>query len=305
MIQFISSIILLSVFLPASIGSLVFSRTPVLPEVTTAVKAVPANLDVITTAREGRVVDNDTGLLLWDKKTATSSVPIASITKLMTAMVVVRSQPDWQRIVTVQDSDMKEGGLVNIVAGDEVSVEDLFHLMLISSTNEAAYALARVTDEEGFVDRMNALAVELQLSDTHFTDPSGLDPTNVSSPRDLVKLAEAAFSYPEITNAVLHDTYDTQIRNTEREVRARSTDQLLTSFINTGAYRIIGAKTGYLDEAGYCFVAVVEKDGHRVTVVLLGSATKDDRWQEAKGLIDWTFRTYTWPLVPTPFKLKE
>ena len=103
------------------------------------------------------------------------------------------------------------------------------------------------------------------------------------------------FSQTDIAQAVTQKNYEFAVQNSGRLVRAESTDQLLASFLNADSYQIIGAKTGFLEEAGYCLVLRVQRDGHGIIVVLLGAKDQASRWQEALGLVDWIFSNYQWP----------
>ncbi|MFA6215987.1 MAG: serine hydrolase, partial [Patescibacteria group bacterium] len=248
-----------------------------------------------TTAKSILVIDNATGTVLYSKS-PDLILPIASITKLMNALVVLDAKPDWNKKVMITKDDQREGGLVNLLPGEEVTVKDLFYLMLVSSTNEAAVALAKSIGLPDFAAAMNHKAKELGMADTYFIDPSGVEPGNVSSPADLAKLAQAAFARPEIAQAVTSEEHPFLVLNNQRQSRAVNTDRLLGSFLNQGEYQILGAKTGYLNEAGYCLLLQLKKNnGPDLTLVILGAASITDRWQEAKGLVDWVFRNYVWP----------
>jgi len=248
-----------------------------------------------TTAKSILVIDDYSGAVLYDKNSA-QVTPIASITKLITALVILDTKPDWQQKIKLEASDQKEGGTVYLLSGEEVIFKDLFYIMLVGSANEAAAALARNSGIKDFSAAMNKKAKELGMNSSYFFEPTGIDPKNISSAADLVRLAEAAFNYLEITDALTMENYEFQVVNNQRQGRAVSTDQLLAGFLNGPDYKIIGAKTGYLDEAGYCLLLRVKKnEGPSLTLALLGMTTIDDRWQEAKGLADWVFRNYEWP----------
>ena len=252
------------------------------------------NLGLKTTAKGIAIIDDQSGKILYDKN-STSIFPIASITKLMTALVFLDTGPDWNEKVMMTAEDRREGGQVYLLTGDVVTVNDLFNLMLVSSTNEAAAALARISGINNFAAAMNRKAGLLGMKNSNFTEASGLDPQNQSSAEDLVKLAAAAFANQEIINAAANKAYYFKIINTGRRVNAVSTDHLLDSFLNSGDYKIIGAKTGYLNEVSYCLLLKVKRvDGPQLTLALLGTETINDRWQEAKGLIDWVLRNYQW-----------
>ncbi len=248
-----------------------------------------------TTAKSILAIDNNSGAILYSKD-SNSVLPIASLTKLLTALVILDTYPDWDQIITIEESDQRSGGIVYLLVGEQITVKDLFYLMLVASSNEAAAALARNSGIADFPSAMNKKAKVLGMTDSYFIDPSGLEPQNISTTIDLVKLAKAAFSQPDIGQALTREKYGFETLNTKRIGQAVNTDQLLSSFLNRDTYQIIGAKTGYLDEAGYCLLLQIKKsDGPSLTLVLLGMETMIDRWQEAKGLVDWIFKNYQWP----------
>ncbi len=115
-------------------------------------------------------------------------------------------------------------------------------------------------------------------------------------------LVTAAFAQPEIVKALNYGSYDFTTINTKRSATVTNTDKLLESFLNNNQdYAIVGAKTGHLDEAGYCLVMKVKKiNGPTLTVVILGADSATDRWQEAKGLVDWVVTNYRWPTIENP-----
>lgn len=296
MIYFITIISFFCLLLSAGLGFLTvgnsefdrldvdYFKTPVVKQNSSSTPAV--------TAKSILVLDNNSGAVLFEKN-ATSTLPIASITKLMTALVVLDTNPDWEKVITISELDEREGGMVYLVPGDEVKIKNLFGLMLISSTNEAAAALARTASTTDFVLAMNQKAKSLGLNNTVFFDPTGLDPRNVSTTNDLARLAQAAFLQPEITKNVLQSEYEFKTQNFDKKIKVASTDRLLESSLNQNDYKIIGAKTGHLPEVGYCLLLSIQRrDNKNLTLVLLGSQTDADRWQEAKSLADWVLKNY-------------
>ena len=252
------------------------------------------SLGLNTSARSILVTDHASGLGLYSKDPA-GLRSIASITKLMTALVWLKQNPDWDEIVTIRPEDARAGGRVYLVAGDRVRARDLFYLTLVASSNEAAAALARITPVENFVTQMNATAEQLGMTRSYFQEPTGLHAGNVSTALDLILLADAAFEREEIAEAAQYDRYVFAPLGRASQV-AESTDQLLGSFLNRDGFRILGAKTGYLDNAGYCLLLRVRAPGgQELTVAILGSESAFARWQETKGLVSWVLENYTWP----------
>lgn len=304
MSSLIISLVIASLLIPAGFEFLTkqavdYSYLTSVPSITTKSliprRIVNNSFGVKTTATNILVADQESGAVLYNRDFL-QTVPIASITKLMTALVILDTNPNWDEIVEIREEDHRIGNQVYLLTGETISIKNLFYLMLIASSNEAAIALSRSVGIDNFSEAMNAKAVELGMLGAHFVEPTGLSPDNVATPNDLVILANQAFGRSEITDIVNLAEYNFFTINTKRFVRARSTNQLLGSFLDDNTYKIIGAKTGYLDEAGYCLLMQVSRhDGAVINLVLLGANTIDDRWQEAKGLIDWVFRSYEWP----------
>lgn len=256
------------------------------------------NLGIKITAPYAVAIDVLSGKVLYEKKKDLQT-PLASITKLMTAIVFLEKNPGWDTIVTIQAEDIKNGSQIYLFAGDKVDVKDLFYLSLISSSNEATSALVRSTGmtSQEFIALMNKKAKDLGLTHTFFVDPTGLEPANISTAYEISVLAKEAFSKKEIYDVVQKKTYSMDVMNTRRQINAKSTDKLLDSFINDKNlnFEITGAKTGFIEESLYNFTAQVKKGGSSVIIVLSGSKTDEDRWAEAKGLVDWVFSNYEWP----------
>ncbi|MAF14346.1 MAG: hypothetical protein CMI53_05675 [Parcubacteria group bacterium] len=300
MLNFFTSIVLASLLLPTGFNFLVQKAVDYSfvvgtgTQVQAPTRIINKSFGLRTTAKSILVVDDYSGAILYNKNPS-AALPIASITKLMTALTFLDYNADLDQVVKLKPEDRREGGIPYLLTGEEVTVRDLFYLMLVSSTNEAAVALADNFGMEQFISAMNKKAAELKMINSYFVDPSGLEPGNVASPFDLVKLANAVFQESDITATLATKEYQFTVLNTLREGKVTNNDALLRGFINADPYQIIGAKTGYLDEAGYTLLLRVKKDDISLTVVILGAETITDRWQEAKGLVDWVFRNYRWP----------
>jgi D-alanyl-D-alanine carboxypeptidase len=230
------------------------------------------------------------------KKQAEVRQPIASISKLMTALVFLDNNPGWDNVYQISSDDFVEGGRRNLFTGERLSLRDLFLSSLVASDNDATVALFRSTglSEEAFVAKMNEKAVSLGLSNTEFHEVTGLSDKNISTAADVAVLAQAAFSRQEIAEATRMPEY----RFTTLDGRSKlveSTDYLLFDDRQDAAWKIIGGKTGYTEQAGYCFVSQVEDNsGRQIISVVLGSAGKNSRFQESRKLIDWIYSNYSW-----------
>jgi D-alanyl-D-alanine carboxypeptidase (penicillin-binding protein 5/6) len=211
-------------------------------------------------------------------------VPIASITKLMTALITLeRTKPD--ELVTVSQGAAAIGeSTIHLVPGERVSVADLLRAALIQSANDAANALA--THVGGtvprFVGLMNARARQLGLTDTHFANPDGLDaPGHVSSARDVTKLARVAMRKPFIRETVR------LVETAAAGRRLVNWNDLLSSFP-----RLLGVKTGHTDGAGWSQVAAARGSGITVYATLLGGSTRNGRNTDLTELLEWAFDQY-------------
>jgi len=252
----------------------------------------PNAIGLTVGAVAGTAIDALSGEKLFIQK-ETEVRPIASITKLMTALVFLDHNPGWDKVYKVQASDQRDGGRVSFFEGDEVKVRDLFSSMLVASDNAAVVALVHSTGLSltEFVDKMNERAKRLGLNNTSFADPTGLDNRNVSTVYEVTLLAREAWLRPEIQETALLDNYSfkTMQGDTRRIV---STDNLLA---DRGDYlRIQGGKTGYLDAAGYCIVGQFSKDGRVVIGAVLGAPTKEARFREVRRMAEWVYNNYRW-----------
>ena len=228
------------------------------------------------------VYDPIRGEVLWEENSDVQR-SIASITKVMTAVVFLESDPDLSDQVTVASSDVRRASTTYLRRNEQLQVDDLLHLALIASDNGAARALARVSrwGTEGFIDRMNAKAAGLGLRATAFTDPSGLDAGNVSSAYDLSRLIVYAAGNEQI--AQIMRMREHRIATNRRRVRIRNTNKLLDNDIN-----VWGGKTGFIRRAGYCLAALVQlPQGELVAVVVLGTRSNAARFLETRRLVGW------------------
>lgn len=254
------------------------------------------SLGIEVSAQSGVVIDSQSGQILWEKN-ADQPHSLASITKLMTALVFLENNPGWDKKIKITSNDQREGGVAFFTPGEIVTVKDLFYVSLVKSINCSTVALVRSTglSEAEFIKKMNQKAQDLGLIDTHFVDPTGLASGNISTAQEVALLAREAFSNSAIANATTLKDFTVKIVNEPETQKAESTNNLLSSYLNSGDYQILGGKTGYIEEAGYCLaLGVKNKAGYELISVVLGSATADSRFTESKGLIDWAFNNYQW-----------
>jgi D-alanyl-D-alanine endopeptidase (penicillin-binding protein 7) len=221
--------------------------------------------------------------------------PIASITKLMTALVFLENNPGFDTTYTITAADQIPGGILNLFPGDEVKVKDILKISLIASDNGATLALVHSTgmSEQEFVKKMNEKALQLGLKNTSFTDATGLSDKNVSTAREVAIMAKAALARDEIRTTT--ETKDYQFSTIDgRTKKIESTDYLLFDSVKNN-FQIMGGKTGFTDKAGYCFVGwFKDASGREVISVVLNSDDKNGRFKESKSLVNWVFNNYAW-----------
>jgi serine-type D-Ala-D-Ala endopeptidase (penicillin-binding protein 7) len=230
------------------------------------------------------VIDQNSGESLFDKNSR-AVVPIASITKLMTSMVVLDSKaPMTDQIeVTDEDRDYEKNTGSRLSVGSVLSREDMLHIALMASENRAAAALSRYFPggRPAFLAAMNAKAKQLGMTDTHFENPTGLTSQNVSSARDLVKMVNAAYQYPLIRKFSTDHSYE--VYTGKRSLAYNSTNAL----VRNPTWDIGLQKTGFINEAGECLVMQATIHGRPMIIVLLDSSGKYSRFADATRLRTW------------------
>src|SRR5688572_18195901 len=230
------------------------------------------------------VQDAATGEIVLNKN-SDAVVPIASITKLVTAMVILDRGLDLEQriVVSREDVDRKKGTRSRLMPGTVLTRDELLLVALMASENRAASALGRTYPGgiAAFVKAMNEKAAELGMSDSAFVDPTGLSPGNVASPRDLVKLVRAAHGYPLIREYSTRERAMVKVFN--RPLRFVNTNNL----VRNSHWDIELSKTGYISEAGRCLVMRVNLASKDLIVVLLDSWGKHSRVGDANRIKKW------------------
>ena len=240
---------------------------------------------VVLRSNSALVLDAATGEVVFDKN-GDKLTPIASITKLMTAIVMLESGLDLEAPVALarEDVDMKKGSRSRLRTGAMLTRDELLLLSLMASENRAAAALGRSYPggTQAFVAAMNDMAAELQMGDTRFVDPTGLSAGNVSSARDLAKLVRAAHGYPLIREYSTRDKA-TVLLSGKQKMNFRNTNGL----VRNSRWEIDLSKTGYISEAGRCLVMQVRLASKDLIVVLLDSWGKHSRVADANRIRKW------------------
>lgn len=232
------------------------------------------------------IVNQNTGEVIYAKNTDIQS-PIASITKLMTAMVVLDAQQPLDEIIDISanDVDTIKGTRSRLPVGTSLSRSDMLQLALMSSENRAAFALSSnyPGGRDAFVRAMNAKGLSIGLTHTRFVEPTGLMYQNVSTAEDLSRLVAAAYQYPEIRYATTSTSYEIQLDGRSKPVEFKNTNSLVRS----GEWEIGLSKTGYINEAGRCLVMQATMAGEPIIMVLLDAGGSNKRTGDAIRVRKW------------------
>lgn len=232
------------------------------------------------------VFDPVTGRALFSKN-ADSPVPIASITKLMTAMVVLEGKQSMDEaiIIDAADIDTLKGSHSRLPVGTAFRREDLLRLALMASDNRAAAALGRTYpgSTPAFVEAMNAKAKSIGLQNAHFVDPTGLAPSNVASPQDLALLVSEASTFAQIREYSTTTELQVTLPNSKRSLGFNNTNAL----VRAQGWDIGLSKTGFINEAGKCLVMHATIANNPVVIVLLDSWGKLTRMGDANRIKKW------------------
>jgi D-alanyl-D-alanine carboxypeptidase (penicillin-binding protein 5/6) len=241
-------------------------------------------------ASEAILMDADTGSILYEKD-AEQPVPMASTTKIMTALIAIQSGK-LNRMVTIGQDAVNEviqndGSGANLVAGDRLRLQDLLYGMMLPSGDDAAIAIADAVagSVPNFVTIMNVEARRLHLYQTLYSNPDGLEyGLHYTTAYDLVRLARYAMSIPLFAQIVQTKEYDVPASSTNHAYQWKNINQLLFDYQGS-----IGIKTGWTPQAGGCLVAAVRRNGHMLISVVLNSANETTRFTDAQTLLNWGF----------------
>lgn len=242
------------------------------------------------------VLDQDTNEVLFSKNSK-AVLPIASITKLMTALVVSEAKQPLGEVLTIgaEDIDMEKGSPSRLKVGTRLSREEMLHLALMSSENRAANALGRYYPGglSAFVVAMNLKAQNLGMKDTRYVEPTGLSSRNQSSAIDLALLVREVDKHSLIRQLSTSAEHDVTVGS--RNMNFRNSNGLVRS----GEWDIGLQKTGYITEAGRCLVMQAQLSGRKLIMVLLDSAGKYSRIGDAERIRKWVSELPLAPVLPT------
>ncbi len=250
-------------------------------------------LKLAESAKSAILIEASTGKVLFEKDADEKLVP-ASMTKMMSMLLIIESIENgvlkWDQEITVSENASSMGGSqILLETGEKMSVEDLFKGVAIASGNDAVVALGEAIagTEQGFVDMMNKKAKELNLKNTNFKTPHGLDAANhYSSARDMSIIARELVKHEKVLEYT--SVYEDYLReNTDRKIWLVNTNRLVRFYDG-----VDGLKTGYTEEAGYCLTATAKKDGMRIIAVVMGEPDSKTRNKEVSEMLDYSFAQY-------------
>ena len=259
----------------------------------TGAKSEPA-----VSSKAAVVINEKTGEILWQKN-ATSTLPLASLTKLVAIKVFLDTRPSLNKIVTYSLKDEEynyqyakkwESARLSLKDGDSLTLEDLLYAALVGSANNAIETLVRVSglSRDDFIETMNQQAADWGAAATRFVEPTGLAPANVSSAIDYAIITKQVYANPIIEKASTMPAYAFTTLNTKKSHKIKNTDQLLA----VSDLNITGSKTGFLDEAQYCLaVRAKDKSGNQVIAVTLGTASRQDSFDQTEELLKYGLKT--------------
>jgi len=247
-------------------------------------RGIPAAPRLVLRSASALVQDQGTGELLLQKH-PDAALPIASITKLMTAMVLLDAQPDLRAPITIleEDKDVLRHSRSRLPVGTTLTRGEALLLALMASENRAAHALGRTYPAglPAFVAAMNAKAHALGLTMAHFEDPAGLSSGNVASALDLARIVDQAHHYPLIRTCSTQE--ETTIQGRFHPIAFHNTNRLLQS----PRWRIGLSKTGFIDESGQCLVMQAQLNQRPMLIVLLDSNGRGSRFGDANRIRQW------------------
>lgn len=277
------------------------SPTPT-PKPILTVRGTPPAID----AKIAYVLDADSGHSLVNINGA-QRTPMASTTKIMTAILTI-DKADLQQIVTIHQDAIDEviknqGSSAQLVVGDHIRMKDLLYALMLPSGDDAAIAIADAVSgtAANFVDLMNSYAKQLHLTQTHYVNPDGLtyitpdgkpDPAHYTTAADLVALTNYAMTNPLFAQIVELQHYALPAATAHHAYGWDNTNLMLSTYAG-----LTGVKTGFTLEAGYCLVFAAKSDGHYLIGVVLQDTDTNQRFVDAKALLDWAFAL---PVLPPP-----
>jgi len=250
-------------------------------------------------AKNYLLTDLDTNTIIL-KNNNKAKVPIASTTKIMTAVVALENYKLNDVVTISSDAAYQAGSDAFLRVGEKITVKELLYCLLVKSANDSAYALAehlnaksKTTGVDAFVQQMNFKAKKIGMNDTHYKDPAGLNVTGYSTASDLYLVTKYALSNSTFKQIVATKQYVAKSADGQIYHQLENSNRLVNGYDYMGAF---GVKTGYMPEAGHCLVSAVKRDGHTLIGVILNTYadTATASADESKKLQDWGWANTHW-----------
>jgi D-alanyl-D-alanine endopeptidase (penicillin-binding protein 7) len=247
----------------------------------------------VINAKSGILFDEKSGRVIWEKNSH-QVLPLASLTKLVSAKVFLDQRPSFNNVVTYSEKDAEktyqwankwEIAKLALEEGDQLTVEDLFYAALVGSANNTVETLVRASglSRDDFIAKMNSFVKEWGATSSFFVEPTGLAPENVSSAADYVIISKEVLKNPIIQKVSVMDEYKFELKNRDKQFRVRNTNKI----INQDKYTVTGSKTGYLHEAGYCLMLRITYGAQSLIVVTFNADTRDQSFDETTRLLEY------------------
>jgi len=273
------------------------TRTQVAPKKTT-VAAKDTNKDFLLLRSEAVLIKEVDSQKILLNKNATDQKPIASVTKMISALVLLKDEQPLKDIwknntqikIAEEDKDTLKNSHSKLRVGSVLSADLLFLAALGASDNRAIFSLVRNLgyDREDFVKKMNMVAQSLGMNHSHFADPAGLDPSNLSTAQDLLKLLDIAAQYPQICNATTQEEIELFLANKNHTLTLKNPNRLAKH----KEWGLVVGKTGYTKEAGRTFIARVKLFDKTIDMVFLGAHEKASVFGDAQRIKKWLAPMY-------------
>ncbi len=266
-----------------------------LPKLAAVSKSPPVSFpdqrrEIFVNLKAALVIDNSSGSSLY-AYSADSVRPVASISKLISAITLLDMKFDRDSVITITRADARRSSKSNLRRGDRVEAGDLLYVALIGSDNRAIRALGRTFggSNEKFAKLMNETCQRIGMRHTKMVEPSGLNKSNVSNATDCALLVNYALKYKEIVRASSKKTFKFALTN--RRGKSLYRRVVTTNRLVHSRYKTLVGKTGFILASDYCLATILEnKKGERLTVVALGAPRSSIRFKEARRLADYGFR---------------
>jgi len=270
----------------------------ILPDILPRPKIKPMATKATANARHYILADPNSGTV-FAKNDADAQVPIASTTKIMSAVIALENY-ELDDVATISyEASTQIGADAFLLANEKITIESLLNCLLIKSGNDSAYAIAEHMnngDEKGitkFINKMNEKAKELGMNNTDYHDPAGLDVTGYSSARDLYIITKYALKFPKFKEIVKRDRFAVKSVDGTIWHDLKQSNRLVAEYNYPGA---IGVKTGFMPEAGHVLVGAAERNGHTLISIVINTYadTPSASADESRRLLDWGFNNIVW-----------